>query len=347
MTPKIIKGILIFSIFLSLEPLMSAHQKQNKHQKKNKYGGKKSHNGNSQNQQQHSGGGTPAYYAGAMSQSGIPGMPVSATNTINPATKMPMVQAIPGAPANAVTNTINPATGMPITQTQTIPGTQISATPAPYAYQMATNNEMLVTSSQMTGNGMSMTVTQQLDPMKGAQLISDLATLKQNYQILSNMLEYAVKSFIKNASFETGSNQQTVTSLNYNRTLPAFDPTKQIFNPNGHYANSNAGSSVSTTNPINPYTGNPITLFDLPILKELRKLYLSNVFTLLFALGDMDCCLWNIKQMQKYMPLQFRTLTAPLGQSRAYDFNLVGPLWQQSSNFIKQGKLKINQYQRN
>ena len=60
-------------------------------------------------------------------------------------------------------------------------------------YTAPANNLMNVTSTQMSNNNMSMTIVEQLDPMKAAQLVADIQTLKQNYKTLSIMLQSSIK----------------------------------------------------------------------------------------------------------------------------------------------------------
>jgi len=198
-------------------------------------------------------------------------------------------------------------------------------------YTAPANNLMNVTSTQMSNNNMSMTIVEQLDPMKAAQLVADIQTLKQNYKTLSIMLQSSIK-----IHFSENQNTQPISQkYTFNIAGAIIDPTKQIISSTGNYSNA----PTPTLPAINPYTGALVTLLDLPTLTEIRRLYINNIHTLLFALSDIDANQWNVKQMQNYMGRQFQSLSTPAGQPRAYNFNALRPLWKQATDYIQQGRL--------
>jgi hypothetical protein len=197
-----------------------------------------------------------------------------------------------------------------------------------YSNQAPTN----ITSNQIAANGMSMTIVQQLDPIKAAQLVADIYTLQQNYFILSEIIETTIS---KNFNPKINS-QQRQSQYTYRLNDPAFDPTKKIINAAGGYTDAPMPKSTA----INPFTGTPITLFDLATLKQIRKLLLNNIQLMLFALGDMDACAWNVQQMISNMPVTKQWLSANANQPNAYSLNALRPLWKQSTDYIGQGKLR-------
>ena len=216
--------------------------------------------------------------------------------------------------------------GIPTLNTNALP-TNNSITP----YRPSNNYGMSVGSAQMSNNNMSITIVEYLDPIKAAQLVTDIATLKQNYQTLSTMLESSIKTH-----FSQNQNIKSPSQYIFNINSPMLNPTKQIINPTGNYSNAPAPTSGPV---INPYTGALVTLLDIPTLTEIRQLYISNIHTLLFALGDIDANQWNVEQMKHYMGQQFQSLSVPAGQPRAYNFNSLRPIWKQATDYIQQGRL--------
>lgn len=198
---------------------------------------------------------------------------------------------------------------------------------------------IMITSNQMAADGMSMSVIQKLDPVKAAQLIADIDTLKKNFVTLSKILEKSIKiNFYSDTlpSTETQQLRKEILSFTQNG-MPIFNSTKQILSLTGELTNAPAPQSLA----INPYTNMPMTLLDLPILQELRRLLMHNIQNILFSIGEIDCHAWNVGAMRQYMPKQaFEWLKQPQ-KNKAYNQNLVRDSWRTSIEYIANGKMKI------
>jgi hypothetical protein len=195
-------------------------------------------------------------------------------------------------------------------------------------------NGMMVTSNQMAGDGMSMTVVQKLDPVKAAQLVADIHTLKKNFVILSDSLKKAITINFYSDTLPQPTQQ---TSAGYSIASGPFDPTKQIINPAGGFTNAPAPQPTA----INPFTQMPVTLLDLPMLQEIRRSLLNNIQTMLFAIGDVTCQAWNVNAMRQYMPVQAKEWSKQAAINKAYNQNLVYPAWRKSMEYVMEGKLKL------
>jgi hypothetical protein len=190
---------------------------------------------------------------------------------------------------------------------------------------------MRIASHQISTDGRSMTIVEELNPIKAAKLVADIATLKENFKIISTILYETVhKSILMNP--------KPTSKFTYRLDERAFDPTKEILNPNGGFINGVVPQAVA----INPYNGKPVTLNDLRHLQETRKLYLNIIQLMLLILGDIVTNEWNVKQIHKYIPLETRQKIWNLNiQPKAYGFNLARPIWKIAIDYVADGKLKI------
>lgn len=185
-------------------------------------------------------------------------------------------------------------------------------------------------------------VVMTLDMPKAQRLIADIKTLEGNLKILSNEVQAIVKANFdvtpepvhshhnnSNAPLPANS-QQSLYSYQKRKGDSPFDPCKQLINVAGGYI---PGVAVNPDN-INPYTGNIITLEDLPMLQAVRSYLKRLVYLELCFLGLDDACAYDAAH------LRTTPQTAGLAAHRspttklAYNFNLFRPLWSFAMDFI-------------
>ncbi len=204
-----------------------------------------------------------------------------------------------------------------------------------YEYNASTTFDM--TKQVETVNGNNLTITKTLDPIKAAILIREIDTLKRNYDMFSEAVQHYVIKYFNLRPPESNIRLRYNYSIQLDKSI--FDPTKQLINLNNNtYYDAPAPSGTA----INPYTGLPVTLQDLVILKEIRRLYINEVHSLLFILANMEANSWNVKQIyQNINPLQIAQLKGKASML-AYDFNVVRALWAFAVVYIGNGEYKTS-----
>jgi len=307
------KLFIIFIFFNSIAP--SSNKKSSKHKQRQPQMNTKQHTMTQQMQQQ------------MMAQQQMQ-QPMTAQQQMQQPMQQPMMAQQPmQQPMPAMNNQIAP-------QTNTS-NNLINMAENLYGNQLPTN----ITSNQISSNGMSMTIVQQLDPAKAAQLVADIHVLKKNFNTVSKILEKSIKiNFYSDTmpSTETQQLRQEILKFTQNG-MPIFDPKKQILSLTGELTNAPAPKPVA----INPYTNTPVTLLDLSILQELRRLLINNIQNILFSIGEIDCHAWNVASMRQYMPGKaFEWIKQPQ-KNKAYNQNLVRDSWRTSIEYIANGKMKI------
>jgi hypothetical protein len=146
-------------------------------------------------------------------------------------------------------------------------------------------------------------VRKELDPQKTARLIADLKNLMENHRILTFDLQNNVKIWydVKNKNRNPDNkNQFDSIADKWNdqkafRKNQTFDPTKEVFTIMGTIEPGVQPDGDT----MNPYTNAPVILHDIPMLEVLRKLYIEDIYKMIYAATEAELAWWNGDQMVK------------------------------------------------